>query len=254
MSFNTLHKNFKFKNIYYEKIIDWNNRLKLHKNIFNNYKFCDILCLQEADINSIEDDFNFLSVELNYTLIKGYSKKNDDVGFTKPSTFYKKDVLELIYYESRSRIQICYFKIINTNKYFYVLNCHLQANKNKTDMSKIRLEQIISSMKQIKKHSKKISDIENINIILIGDLNSYEDDDIHKYLKEDCKLIDVHDGLNIKTFKSESENYYKRIDYCYVSKEFKLSNNKYKFINTYDNIPNINHPSDHLPIISSIIF
>lgn len=276
MSFNTLRKNFSFNSQYWcdEKMKDWNNRIALHERVITeHYSHCDFLCLQEAEVDSIEVDFNFLCEKLNYSLLKGTTKDNNDRHVhTKPSTFYRKDRFNLVYSEQRSRILISCFEFIErNNEIFYLLNCHLQAHGSSECYSQ-RVAQLRSAMQKVKAHAKNVlrlkpEEIENLIVIVAGDMNVEARDaldEAHRFLRETCHLQDTFQSESDEFFThkwgvTHNEAVFNRIDYIYipptkVSVRRIIHPLRELCLNPTDPLPNAEHPSDHLPIAAELQF
>jgi mRNA deadenylase 3'-5' endonuclease subunit Ccr4 len=187
-SFNTLRKNYAFHNKYWvpDDLRLWSTRLAIHQELMASLH-TDIVCVQEAEIVSFEEDFVFMEY-LGYTSVKPQAKNSKKIedstihGHTKPSIFFKTDRLLLKWHNPRSRIVLALFEVIETGRLFYVINCHLQGGIKEESQ---RLCQLRSAFKELKKHmeSFKITK-EQLTVILCGDFNATPNHSIHAILQK----------------------------------------------------------------------
>jgi len=147
----------------------------------------DIICVQEAEIATFEEDFAFMEY-LGYTSVKPQAKNTKKVedstihGHTKPSIFFKTNRLLLKWHNPRSRIVLALFEVIETGRLVYVINCHLQGGSNEESQ---RLCQLRSAFKELKKHMDSIKmPKEQLSLILCGDFNATPDHSIHAILRQ----------------------------------------------------------------------
>jgi mRNA deadenylase 3'-5' endonuclease subunit Ccr4 len=93
-------------------------------------------------------------------------------------------------------------------------------------------------------------------VIFGSDMNSLPNSNVYKLFKEKFKSVyyEEHGKEPVSTNKVDSKRFGKfsgTIDYIWVSKEIKINSVK-KILDDIKVMPNINEPSDHLPIICEI--
>jgi len=187
-TFNTLRKNYGFTHKYWvpEDLRLWSTRLSIHQELLSSLR-TDIICLQEAEIASFEEDFSFME-HLGYTSVKPQAKNTKKIedstihGHTKPSIFFKTNRFILKWHNPRSRIVLALFEVIETGRLFYIINCHLQGGNQEESQ---RLCQLRSAFKELQKHrdSLKITK-EQLTIILCGDFNATPNHCIHAVIQK----------------------------------------------------------------------
>jgi len=183
-TFNTLRRRYEFSEKYWvpEEARNWTNRQVLHQELLPSLH-ADIICVQEAEILTFDEDFGFLT-NFGYTAIKPVvkdAKEAEEHGHTKPSIFFKTAKFNLKWHNPRSRIVIVNFEDIETGHSFYVINCHLQGGRE----SDQRLYQMRSALQQLQIHSKKSKIADNsLSCFICGDFNARDEEPVHYLLKK----------------------------------------------------------------------
>jgi mRNA deadenylase 3'-5' endonuclease subunit Ccr4 len=278
-TFNTLRKNYDFDGEYWvdEETRKWDTRLKLLKDVFIALN-TDIICAQETETYTFEEDFQFMT-ECGYGAVKPVAKDEREHGHTKPSIFYKSARFRLTWHNPRSRTVLVQFQDKFTEKFFYVINCHLQGGTNSADQ---RLFQMRSALQQLQLHmiTQKI-ERKNLACFICGDMNATSHDPVHSLLKNGCLSPEEifkygfkysHDLLfrdaleNVPanerySFKSgvKADAFFQNIDYIYYTPKFfevsstrdPLSRKQREEMKDQIGIPNKWHPSDHLPVAAA---
>jgi len=187
-TFNTLRKNYQFTKKYWvpDDLRLWSSRLVIHQEVLASLR-TDIICVQEAEIATFEEDFSFMEY-LGYTSLKPQAKNAKKIedstvhGHTKPSIFYKTNRLLLKWHNPRSRIVLALFEVIETGRLFYVINCHLQGGWMEESQ---RLCQVRSAFKELQKHMDSMkTPKEQLSLLLCGDFNASPDHSLHAILKK----------------------------------------------------------------------
>jgi len=276
-TFNTLRRNYTFGKKYWvnDTARDWNTRKELHKTLIASLA-TDIICFQEAELTSFDEDFGFVE-SLGYSAVKPVVKKGEHE-HTKPSIFFKTSRFNLKWHNPRTRTLIVQLEDRITSKCFYVVNCHLQGGTGQEDQ---RCFQVRSALQQLQNHIKsaKLSEQEIICFVC-GDFNELYGFPLHTLLKEgqpnaeeitkyfagkpfnfkhNFGLKDSHEGVPNRpyTFKwgVKDDALYHTIDFIYCSGnklEVQCIRNPLKEdqdqpMRETIGIPNQWHPSDHLP-------
>jgi len=193
-TFNTLRKDYDFQEKYWvtQEMRHWDFRLSLHKKLLAELN-TDIICLQEAEIDSVVTEFAFVE-ELGYTLIPGVAKNAKDNHYhTKPSLLYKKDKLKLKFVNNRTRTVVYKFEDLNKNE-FCLINCHLQGG---TDESQ-QCFQMKSALATLQTESKNNPDIP---AFVCGDFNSDSDRSVHQLIKNGTISPEDNQKFFKNTFK-----------------------------------------------------
>jgi len=279
-----LRRGYSFRGKYWvpDDIRKWEYRRMLHQQLLPNFG-SDIICLQEAEVNYFDEDFMFLE-KYGYSAVKPVardSKESETYGFTRPSLFFKTSKLTLTWHNPRSRVMIAEFKHNLTGKKFYVVNCHLQGGRG-VEESNQKCFQLRSSFQQLIDHAKKSKIAEkDISCFVCGDFNSEKGGIVHEYIskgklcnesltkffpknnfhgKHDMCLQDSHSSLKetFYTFKwgVNEDSYFDTLDYIYFTPKLfevkairnPLTNENKKNMIDKIGIPNVWHPSDHLPV------
>jgi len=278
-TFNTLRRNYDFGKKYYinEFQRQWSTRHELHKSLFASLA-TDIICLQEAEVSSFEEDFGFTK-QLGYSAIAPVAKQGEHE-HTKPSILFKKDRFILRWQNSRSRTLIAQFEDQVTSKLFYLINCHLQGGKGQEDQ---RCFQARSALQQVilhlKKNNKNASE-KDVVCFLSGDFNEPLGFPLHTLIKEgrvtNEEIATYFHGKSLAfthnfgfqdsfgslperpfTFKwgVKDDAVFQAIDFIYfsdskvdvVNLRLPLNEDQEQPMRETLGIPNSWHPSDHLP-------
>eukprot|EP00466_Bigelowiella_natans_P009264 jgi/Bigna1/75986/fgenesh1_pg.38_\ len=113
-TFNILQKNFNFskKPWVLPEHADWEHRLALLQGVLRDLN-TDIICLQEADIETFESDFAEHMSLLGYDTVPPSAKNTRDIdhGHTKPSIFFKRSKFMLHWHNPRSRTTLIALEI-----------------------------------------------------------------------------------------------------------------------------------------------
>ena len=149
----------------------------------------DVVCLQEVSPISFKDDFDFMWNELGYDGHELFTK-----GRFRPVTFWKTTKCQLAKQDGKPNVAVTGIankdrtlltaftlnhqdgeaedQAQKKNKYWYILNCHLQAGKN----GPRRVRQIFEGIKSALTMARKLKDErkpveENIRLVVCGDFN-----------------------------------------------------------------------------------
>ena len=195
----------------------------------------DIICLQEADSSSVEDNFAELS---NYNLVwqddrvrkKKLQQWRNNLSDKKPHTLVcailvKKNI-ELINHRVGSRSLTANLKI----GVFVIelTNVHLEAGHDTTDI-----------------HIKHLTKLAKTADIICGDFNDYPDEPAIKYLEDQGYLSAYSGGCPSATYVSKYENGSRMIvDHIYYRLNLKLIDIEWTEFKGLSQ----DHPSDHIPI------
>jgi endonuclease/exonuclease/phosphatase family metal-dependent hydrolase len=133
----------------------------------------------------------------------------------------------------------------NTSDTILVINLHLDN---------ISQDARINSIYLIKNRFK--DQLAKYPVILIGDFNVMEDNEVYSFITDDMNLSDSYRIINELpaekdlTFNGwESETGISRIDFIFVSRDFEVQDSKVdrtKYMDEY--------PSDHFPVVSELKF
>ncbi|WP_375562035.1 endonuclease/exonuclease/phosphatase family protein [Bernardetia sp. OM2101] len=268
MTYNILNDNPKFSSNSPKK---WSNRKGNIIKLIKKHR-PDLLAIQEAKINQIEDIKN----DLNYLEYYGKSaSKNEDFG-EQTGIFFNKERFELldkntfwlsetphIYSKSwgSSHHRICsYVKLRDTknNKITLHFNTHLDHKSELARSEGITL--ILQKIRQLKNDDDVV--------ILTGDFNSIPNSAVYNIIAKQSDLKDTFENpLNVKnkinysfvgihkkyTFQKMllrlfySKYLHHRLDYIFVSNKCKITSLLIDNTST-----NGHYPSDHLPIVTKI--
>eukprot|EP01124_Arcella_intermedia_P032391 TRINITY_DN7545_c0_g1_i1.p1 TRINITY_DN7545_c0_g1~~TRINITY_DN7545_c0_g1_i1.p1 ORF type:complete len:315 (-),score=67.35 TRINITY_DN7545_c0_g1_i1:22-966(-) len=288
-SFNTLRRNEAFIGKYWVSLEarKWENRRKLHIELLKSLK-TDLICLQEAEMNTFEEDFGFAQ-ELGYEVVKpkGTKKQEDPQhGHTKPSIFYNPARMKLVWHNPRSRMVLAAFEFLETPRLVFVMNVHLQGGRQEDQ----RLYQIKSGFKELEKFlAKEHLAKEGVHLVLCGDFNATLEHLVHQFLRDGAmaegerskvlgakahefdfrhtyKLSDAYGALPERPYTIKwgvhRDAQFHAIDFIYYSSntlKLRLLRDtvpkelKDALIQT-EGLPSQRHPSDHLPIAAQFIF
>jgi len=285
-SWNTLRRQYKARPYVDSAVVDWKFRRKcIHDTLLS--LDCDLLCLQEAEITTIEEDFGQFLKSHGYDFIhpklKGSDKKHPH---TKPSIFFRSDRLELVWYTGRSRAIIAEFMWKDRKESFFVINCHCTGRaQNRAD----RFFQVRKWLARLENELEKRSErsepqnLEQTRIIFLGDFNSHTTELCHQFLVNghipDSTPSDVLEDIKDEhLFASHSFGGFQpiydcldpfqpwtlcpcpgirsRVDYIYTrgfqteSLRKPLNDNGRIFTDVL--IPTKEYPSDHLPLATEL--
>ena len=146
----------------------------------------DVVCIQEVSPISFEEDFAFMSDDLGYDGVEMFKK-----GRFRPATFWKKDRVELaIPPQHKDRTLLTTFRLVddnakenNSDDYWHVLNCHLQAGKQGGRRVRQMVEGVTTAFKTSKNKLKE-KDPNNLNLIVCGDFNGGQECGAVEYLEK----------------------------------------------------------------------
>ena len=270
-SFNTLRRNYRFRSNYWcdDAIKSWDNRKELHRKLFDAIA-CDILCLQECELTTLEEDYDFLLC--SYDVVSAGVAKKDQHSFTKPSIFYLKDKFDCLWVERRSRAVLVELKDKKSFKRFFVVSVHLSGGQEKGDD---RDNQVRSALKYLKTRMAVTDKAHNANndnnndnnndddekevkpsVFFCGDFNCFGDEKIPDLLKAEglhCEIQRSHIPFTHKwgTAKDVSAQF---IDFIYSNEKCEafrdpFDEDTWKALKE-EGIPSmkIGHPSDHVPV------
>jgi len=125
-TYNTLRRNYEFS---FQKHVkedhrEWGLRLEmLHKQL-KGFE-ADLLCLQECELGTIEEDFSKSLMAQGYGYV--HADPKGGVDFTKPLIFFKRDKLRLRWHSPRSRLVIAEFEVIESGHIILVSSIHFTS-------------------------------------------------------------------------------------------------------------------------------
>lgn len=283
-TFNSLRRNYSFRGKHWvtEEEKDWNFRLQLHKQLLP-YLHADIICIQEAEVDTVEEDFAFMK-DFGYDLLKGVTNGKEDHTHTKPSIFYKAPKFQLKWFNHRSRTLLSLFED-EFGHCFYVIGCHLQGGSKCEDQ---RCFQLKSTFQQLSTHAKSMNIPEtDLCAILCGDFNASPHQAVHQLLRNGKLTEDEvvssfgKPGFNFQhNFRFEDsyanvknrpytikfgigkDSAYDLIDFLYFTPNTlevqcvrdPLTREQKELMVRTTCVPNSWHPSDHLPQVALFSF
>lgn len=194
------------------EIASWDYRRELLKKRISLIN-ADVVCLQEVAPVSFQDDFSFMK-ELGYDGVELFKK-----GRFRPATFFKSSRVTLAADAvHKDRTLLTAFTLVNDNddndeqqdsnsdsssnqKYWYVLNCHLQAAKQGSR----RLRQINEGVRAAMTLARKLKEPNpesSLRLIVCGDFNGGAECGAVRYLEDGH--VDSHfleDGESVTSKK-----------------------------------------------------
>ena len=247
-AFNTLRRGYHFNGNTWvtEEQKAWPHRLNLLEKLLGDMD-ADIMCLQEIEHETMEEDFHFL--------LKSYAKrsagqKKKGHSFCKPTVFWKEDMFELTWQSSRSRAIIVELKRKEDGAMFLVANVHLQGGNQGQEDRKNQLRNIV----QIITQRAASADV----LVVAGDFNANV-----KGPELDVLRDEGFTGLFASripfshAWGSERGNFFRTtIDEIFVAGAAKpvmlrspLTAERYALLSAEGAaLPDAEHPSDHLPL------
>jgi len=261
LSFNTLRRNYHFRENDWasEQCKSWEHRKGLLEALLvDELAGTSILCLQEAELRTIDEDFSFLAKDYD----RVSAGKDNDGGhhFTKPSTFYRRDQFELIWHMARTRVVLAELQWRHTGLHVFVINVHLSGGNDKDTE---RANQVKSAWKYLEKRRKN-----GEPVLLCGDFNCSTDGsdehDVRKFIKEK-DMNPVFSKRDIpcthKWGAHKGNMFFNFIDQVYASSDMRLVAKRNPFEDeTWSalfqsesslGLPNEAHPSDHIPLVGA---
>ena len=227
--FNILAQRF-----YKNNTIDWNTRLNKIIEILNNSK-ASIICLQEVEIETFDVDFISLFDKYNFFGHEITKKRNSPIGnyllFKKEFQFIDKTITSC---SIIIQLQI-------NDKIFKIANVHLKADIYSKESINIRKNQLKSV-------------ITNKPDIICGDFNDNFKNDLGEFINDNNYICHNND---INTCYASYDDKYSYWNFDNILTKIKNSIVKNISINPLVNlttqiIPNLDIPSDHIPIIFDI--
>jgi len=229
LTFNILAQRF-----YKNNTIDWNTRLNKIIEILNNSK-ASIICLQEVEIETFDVDFISLFDKYNFFGHEITKKRNSPIGnyilFKKEFQFIDKTITSC---SIIIQLQI-------NDKIFKIANVHLKADIYSKESINIRKNQLKSV-------------ITNKPDIICGDFNDNFKNDLGEFINDNNYICHNND---INTCYTSYDDKYSYWNFDNILTKIKNSIVKNISINPLVNlttqiIPNLDIPSDHIPIIFDI--
>eukprot|EP01129_Flabellula_baltica_P016311 TRINITY_DN8627_c0_g1_i1.p1 TRINITY_DN8627_c0_g1~~TRINITY_DN8627_c0_g1_i1.p1 ORF type:complete len:322 (+),score=77.59 TRINITY_DN8627_c0_g1_i1:76-1041(+) len=295
VSWNTLRREYLFRGKYWvpEEYKSWDVRKSMVKDTLSDLN-ADFLFLEEVELYYIEEDFGDYFRENGYEFLSAVAKnekEKKDHGHTKPTICWKTSRFELVWSNPRSRAVAASFRDNVTGRTIYVAGCHLMGGRN----SYQRYCQAVSLLKVISKQINVAGeDMDNVSIILSGDLNAYADEPVVKLLvgedmpdadtiEREYPTIPSPSKLNYENqfplletgrefFVNEQRTFtfkwgtledasYQSIDYIFHSRNLQLeavldplTDEQREEVLQGTGFPNSWHPSDHIPIGATFMF
>lgn len=135
----------------------------------------DIYCMQEVECSS------FCSEMYPWLSDSGYSSvdpKDDAKGkhpdIAKTAIFYKRELLQKVWEDHRSRVVLAAFQHLPSSKLLYVASCHLEGAPWE---AATRLTQCRKALESIARHQKTVNvDPQSCMLFFAGDFNETEND------------------------------------------------------------------------------
>lgn len=293
-TFNCLRRNYKFRSSFWcdENTKDWANRRALLQKILDDeMRHMDILGLQEAELETLDEDFGFLYDRYGRVSAggEGSGRKKKSAKqmekervhcFTKPTIFFRKDRFEVSWVESRSRAVMVelvdlHAQARGSDCVVLVCNVHLTGGPS-AESEKERSNQIKSCCKYLSDRMSKWTKERperRVEMVIVGDFNCdfvSEWDNVFSMMCDEKRerlvlpepLKPVYDDHSCPfSFKwGTLEPVYMRIDHILVSANLKPVALREPFTDqqmtaiTRDNegIPSPFHPSDHVPLACAL--
>lgn len=229
-----------------DDILNWDNRLN---RILNKIKFNDpdIICLQEIELETINEDFIDRLPEYNAVHHIIWNKDSPKVVYKRTNvignlTLWKKDKVECV----NSKFNSCavFTELICNNLQFLLINVHLKAGLK--SCQKERGSQIKSCIKEFK----------GTHTLITGDFNDqliYNSDNTKEpYIKD---ILDTHKFVISPSELTCDVYNYELKEHTFYSFDHVVTYNlnvNVTPIPELSPIPSINEPSDHVPLIFEI--
>jgi len=212
---------------------------------------------------------------------------NNQHDHTKPSIAYNGEKFELIWSNPRSRIVIALFRMRENGQLFFLANCHLQGGWKNEEQRYFQLRSTLGIIMKYVQENK----VDNFKCFICGDLNSSPDnvapmllkqgklteDQIVKIFGEEKKdkytfshniilqdsYENLEEGRRPFSFKYGVNNdaFRDRLDYIFYSSDSieleyirDTTTQEEKDTEKEWGLPNLNHPSDHFPIVARFTF
>lgn len=268
-SFNTLRHQYRFNENDWssEEHKSWAHRQELHRKLFiETLERPSIICLQEAELRTMEEDFPFL-FEGDYGHVSAGKGKDDGHSFTKPTTFYRLDTFDLIWSNSRSRVVLAELMLkSNRDRSIYVVNVHLSGG-NQEGKQFQREQQIKSALKFLTPRLK--ANTKEDCVIVCGDFNcdvsGAKDHNVTKLLSDFNPAYRKNDSMPFthKWGCHEGRMFFQFIDQIFATaSSLQLVSTRSPFDGEeWDSLlqpglgfPNACHPSDHVPLVAEYDF
>jgi len=239
ITYNTLAQRYVDKYLHIENpdILAWPNRLKLIREQITNYN-PDVICLQEVELASIEEDFVNYFADYDYAHHIMNKKRTNVIGNI---TLWKKSSLQCVKNNTNSCGVFTMLNDVRLDKNILLINIHLKAGLLSGEPT--RKTQIESCFKKIKNLTN-----EPMSIIICGDFNDILNPNscLRKIIDDNkfncsipypswcqsCKNIDI-------------EPIFLPFDHV-IWRDIVIETIPPKIYNSY--IPNEKESSDHLPL------
>eukprot|EP00467_Chlorarachnion_reptans_P008566 CAMPEP_0114525392 /NCGR_PEP_ID=MMETSP0109-20121206/22393_1 /TAXON_ID=29199 /ORGANISM="Chlorarachnion reptans, Strain CCCM449" /LENGTH=454 /DNA_ID=CAMNT_0001706957 /DNA_START=75 /DNA_END=1439 /DNA_ORIENTATION=+ len=128
-SYNTLRRNYRFRGHDWVpgRHRDFGHRRSLLLRQLESFK-ADLLCLQECELRSLEEDFAEPLRKLGYDFVTADPKGGHD--HTKPVIFYDKSRFAMTWSKPKSRVVLAEFREKSSGDRILVAACHLQGGNH----------------------------------------------------------------------------------------------------------------------------
>lgn len=243
---------------------NWSNRKSGVVKLINNY-LPDVLCLQESKKSQV--DYMKLQLLSHFGTHSGYRSQEPITLGLYNNIFYNprkfKKIKKGTFWLSESpndkysklkdlEPRICNWIYLqfksHPSQYIYILNTHLSSGGKKNNTIRdYEINVIVNFIKTLDK---------DIPIILCGDFNATVDESyikniplVHSFKHINKQILSTKHGTSNHGFNGEIDG--KHVDHIFVSST--LSKNILSSHVIHDRLHNGNIPSDHYPVLTSII-
>ena len=248
LTFNIMHAEFAFiDDDRYpwcaKEHLAWSHRLPLIRQIISESK-ADIVCLQEADAETVEADFAGLGYAIEWqkhkkklkALEKWREEQKSNPVAKKPNTIicatlYKPERFEAVTTDIGSRVMTVELHELSTGRHLWVTNAHLEALAT-PQACLARLTHVTNLVKREPYH------------LVCGDFNDFPDSPPVKMMEE-RGFNSIWERVRPPSYTLYTRYWQNVVDYVFFTPALRFEAAE---SHPRSKIPCVNFPSDHIPV------